>query len=155
MTTKLLRHTTIMAIALLTALVAWAAGSASEAQAVPAMIAPGCYALTADAAIPGYRCDQRISELSYYKGWAKVELECIGAATVIPNYYRPAWRWTSTGWKSASLRTETWVYVWPYATGWSWVWTQSTGWLAMQDRYLVVNETGCNYAPLGGGTRVP
>ena len=47
-----------------------------------------------------------------------------------------AWKWTSSGWKSAEAYPGQQVYVYPYATGWRWVWTQETGWLAVQEQHV-------------------
>ena len=130
---------------------------ASQAGAMPPPPQNECLELGVNA-IAGYNCNTLVSSLSYYKGWGQTQHYCVGGAynenLVIPTL--TGWRWTSTGWRGVTLARSTWVYVWPYATGWSWVWTQSTGWLAFQDRYLVINQTGCPLVPMAApGARVP
>ena len=41
------------------------------------------------------------------------------------------WRWTSTGWKAASLNVSTRVYVYPYDRMWRWIWSDGH-WYAIQ-----------------------
>lgn len=65
-------------------------------------------------------------------GWVYLKNNSCPPGMMCTLQYRiqPAWAWTSSGWKSASLN-DGWVYVYPYTGRWRWAWTQRTGWLAV------------------------
>jgi hypothetical protein len=101
-----------------------------------------------------YDCNVRLSTLDYYKGWGHTSggIYCGGAhpsddLIFVIEAPRVAWRWTSSGWRNATIPPNTQIYIWPFATGWSWVWRSGYGWYAMRDSDLVINPYCDNSIP--------
>jgi hypothetical protein len=74
-----------------------------------------------------------LTTLPQHTGWAEV-------IDSVPTASYPVFIWQATGWKAATFKAGTQVYVYPWGSGWVWVRYPGDGWAwrAMQAKYLQV-----------------
>lgn len=77
-----------------------------------------------------------------FKGWAQIDARACPYGAQTADYKTvPAWHWSNGGWSRMNIGENTRVYVYPFGSGWSWVWTKAMGWMAVQSKYVMVDQS--------------
>jgi hypothetical protein len=144
----MLRRLLVLAIAIITLIVAGIATLAAPATASADVAQPYCPAIYPRPAycstpIPVGYATAPVS----YKGWVYLNLNYCPPQALCAALYRSstsAWSWTGSSWSQSSINGG-WVYVYPYTGEWRWAWTQASGWVAISGHRFEIRNSYRNY----------